>query len=160
MKGVSKPILLIEILGTSIVLVGVLLTGTGWTEDYVKRQTLEAKTERVANAAVALDSTREGAISITTNGYYRFKYEPADQLFSLEYQANPETDAGIVENVSFERVSSGYDVVDISGSYQELRSSENSQKSDILVVKKIENGQEVLSVVPGSATNYEQELNT
>jgi hypothetical protein len=131
-KGAMEPILLIEVLGTSIVLVGILLSATGFTEDYAKAQTVDAKAERVKNAALALDTLSRGSIVIQMDGY-DFRYD--GEYVYIRYN---EAEA----NASMESVKPSFASISGPSSYQEI-----GEETDLILEKtQSDDGTETLSM--------------
>lgn len=79
----SKPIFLIAMAFTALLLLGIASGTQTYTSDYVKKQTVDLRTERIANAAFALNSVPTGHIEISMSDY-SFKYESGEVF--VKYQ--------------------------------------------------------------------------
>lgn len=106
----SKPIFLITMAFITLLLLGIASGTQTYTSDYVKKQTVDLRTERIANAAFALNSVPKGHIEIAMSDY-SFKYESGEVF--VKYQ---EEEGSIpLEDISV-------DDVDGPNSYTEVES--------------------------------------
>lgn len=106
----SKPIFLITMAFISLLLLGIASGTQTYTSDYVKKQTVDLRTERIANAAFTLNAVPTGHIEIAMSDY-SFKYDSGEVF--VKYQ--DEEGSVPLEDVSV-------DDVDGPNSYTEVES--------------------------------------
>ena len=74
-KGIqAEPILIIEAFFTTLLILGLMVGIVARSGDYVKQETLGLQADKVVNAALALDATPQGSMTIPMEEY-GFKYD-------------------------------------------------------------------------------------
>lgn len=148
--GSSKPVMLIEVLGTTIVLSGVLLMGTGWATEYAEMQMVDLRADRVASAGMALDVMDQGMVEIDLGEYYNYSYDEERELFFLNYRREPDSDAVVEANTSFSYVEQGYDSLRIPEEYSYVNGS-------LLLIKTSDGDSDVLRITDGDPDEFDIE---
>jgi len=97
---VSYPFSMAEALLTFLILIGVIYGTNNYTQTFIKQETVDIQTDRVGNAAMALDTYPEGHLELGLSGY-SLKIESGE--LSMGFR-DGNTSINIGENVSADTV--------------------------------------------------------
>lgn len=145
-KGLQvQPILMIEAFVTTLLVIAIMNGVIARSGDFIKHETLDLQADKVVNAALVLDSTPQGELTVPMEDY-GFKYD-GNKIY-----------------VSFDDSKTSRSLSLFDGSYDSVQGPPNFQLiDDHLLIRKTEgeDGEEILEFeVDGQISDFSEPTTT